>query len=193
MHNLEALLFIAGSEGLLLTEIATHLQITSDEALVKIAELEEHLTLVGSALQVVKNDGHYLLSTRSEYAPLLKDYTYASLHTKLSRAALEVLAIIAYQQPITRIDIDEIRGVQSSAAIQKLLARHLIEVTGRVDGPGRPQIFGTTAYFLEYFGIQTLDELPDMNLLVADETEEDTDLFFNQFNETFDEADEKGI
>ena len=96
----------------------------------------------------------------------------------LSQAALETLSIIAYKQPISRIEIDEIRGVQTSGSIQKLVARQLIEEKYRVDGPGRAILYGTTKYFMDYFGLKSLDELPDIQQM-EDELEEELpmDLF----------------
>lgn len=186
IHEIEALLFVAGSEGLLLTELAQQLDCSADEALKGVKQFKEHLQQTQSALQVIKEDGHYVLTTRTEMAPLLQKYAYSALHTKLSKSALETLAIVAYKQPITRVEVDEIRGVQSSAALQKLMARQLIEVTGRVDGPGRPQLFATTPYFLEYFGLTSITDLPELTELDS-EDEVESDLFFEQFNETFEE------
>ena len=93
------------------------------------------------------------LSTKKEVAPLLKKYAESPMGNSLSQAALETLSIIAYKQPITRIEVEEIRGVQSSGSVQKLVAKRLIEEKGRVDGPGRAILYGTTEYFMDYFGL----------------------------------------
>lgn len=88
-----------------------------------------------------------MLSTKKEYASLLKQYAQSSINQSLSQAALECLSIVAYKQPITRAEIEELRGVQSSGSVQKLVTRRLIEEKSRVDGPGRAILYGTTAYF----------------------------------------------
>lgn len=187
MHEIEALLFIVGSEGLLLSEIAGQLQCSKKEALKGIEQLNEQLNKTDSALEVIKDNGRYLMVTRPQYEGILKQYAHSTLHTKISKAALEVLAIIAYKQPITRIEIDEIRGVQSAATIQKLLARQLVEVQGRVDGPGRPQIFGTSPYFLEYFHLNSLDDLPPLEDELLGEESKNEKSLFEQFNEVMDD------
>jgi segregation and condensation protein B len=84
--------------------------------------------------------------------------------SRLSRAALETLAIIVYKQPVTRPQLDDIRGVNSDGVIKSLLSKGLIEETGRGEGPGRPIIYGTTSDFLQYFGLNSLDELPELDL-----------------------------
>lgn len=187
MHEIEALLFIVGSEGLLLTEIATQLNCSKQEALAGIKELNQQLEQTDSALEIIQDNGRYLMVTRPQYETVLKQYSHSVLHTKISKAALEVLAIIAYKQPITRIEIDEIRGVQSAATIQKLLARQLIEVQGRIDGPGRPQIFGTSPYFLEYFHLSSLEDLPPLEDDLLGEGELNEKSLFEQFNEVMDD------
>ena len=96
---------------------------------------------------------------------------------KLSQASLETLAIIAYKQPVTRVDIESIRGVQSSGSIQKLLLRDLIEEAGRLETPGRPKLYKTTAYFMDYFGLESLDALPDASDLFDLDLEEANQLF----------------
>jgi segregation and condensation protein B len=98
---------------------------------------------------------------------------------------LETLSIIAYRQPVTRAEIDELRGVQSSGAVQTLVARQLIEEKGRVEGPGRAILYGTSDYFMDYFGLKDMKELPDVQKMeddLADEAEP-LDLFYDRFKE----------
>ena len=107
------------------------------------------------------------------------------MSNRLSQAALETLAIVAYKQPITRSEVDEIRGVQSAGSVQKLAARQLIEEKGRVEGPGRAILYGTTEYFMDYFGLKDLEELPDIQSMEEELLEElPTDLFFDRYQET---------
>ncbi|OJG14991.1 segregation and condensation protein B [Enterococcus canintestini] len=138
-----------------------------------------------SALHILEVGNHFVLTTKKEFAPLLKKYAQSPLSNSLSQAALETLAIIAYKQPLTRMEVDEIRGVQSSGSVQKLVARQLIEEKGRVDGPGRAILYGTTDYFMDYFGLKSLAELPDIEAMENELTEDvPMDLFFDRFNET---------
>lgn len=105
--------------------------------------------------------GGYLFTTRSEHAPYIEKLVKPRLNT-LSQAALETLAIIAYQQPITRSEIDEIRGVNSDSCLNTILERGLIEDVGRKEAPGRPVLFATTPDFLKYFGLKALADLPEL-------------------------------
>src|SRR5690625_853937 len=99
---------------------------------------------------------------------------------KLTQAALETLAIIAYKQPVTRTEIEEIRGVKSDHSVQTLLARSLIEEMGRRDSIGRPVLFGTSKDFLTYFGLTSLEELPPLQENFDDEMEQQTELLYQQ-------------
>src|SRR5690625_5415644 len=104
----------------------------------------------------------YHLTTKPEHSPYYKKFLATPQASRLSQAALETLAIIAYEQPITRIEIEEIRGIKSDHSVQTLLARYLIEEVGRRDTVGRPILFGTSKEFLIYFGLTSLDELPPL-------------------------------
>ena len=103
----------------------------------------------------------------------------------LSQAALETLAIIAYNEPITRMQVDKLRGVTTNQIIRKLVAKGLIKETGRSNLPGRPILYETTNEFLDYFGLATIDDLPDMREFLQEETEviEDTDLYQSKYKE----------
>ena len=131
----------------------------------------------------METEAHIVLTTKKELAPLLKRYAQGTSNT-LSQAAVETLAIIAYKQPITRVEIEQIRGVQVSGAVQRLSAHNLIEEKGRVEGPGRPILYGTTSYFLDYFGLKSLKELPDIQEMELSLKEDaPLDLFFDGTNE----------
>ncbi|OJG81793.1 segregation and condensation protein B [Enterococcus ratti] len=134
-------------------------------------------------MHVLETEERVILTTKKELAPLLKRYAQGTSNI-LSQAAVETLAIIAYKQPITRVEIEQIRGVQVSGAVQRLTAYRLIEEKGRVDGPGRPILYGTTPYFLDYFGLKSLKDLPDIQEMEYSSDEEaPLDLFFDEMNE----------
>lgn len=183
--KIEAILFVVGEEGVGLEELAFLLEISTSKTYETLMSLKEkYESEPDSALNLLEVGNHFKLSTKKELAPLLKKYAQSPLSNALSQAALEVLSIIAYKQPISRVEIDEIRGVQSSGSIQKLVARQLIEEKGRVDGPGRAILYGTTDYFMDYFGLKTLSELPDIQQMEAEITEEiPLDLFYERYKE----------
>ena len=112
------------------------------------------------AFQIYEVAGGFQLLTRPEYAPVLERFDTVPQSARLSVPALEVLAIIAYRQPIGRSEVEEIRGVQSSAVLRTLQDRELIEAVGRAEGLGRPLLYGTTRRFLEHFGFRSLEDLP---------------------------------
>jgi segregation and condensation protein B len=122
-------------------------------------ELGEEYTLRGSGLELAEIAGGYLLRTRAALAPFLANGGSRRTSDRLSPSLLEVLAIIAYRQPVTRPQIEAIRGVDCSYAVGGLMERGLIEVTGRSDKPGRPALYATTRAFLQHFGLRDLSEL----------------------------------
>ncbi len=116
----------------------------------------------GRGIQLVQLAGGYRLVTKQDYAPWLKRMDKAKAAQKLSRSALESLAIIAYKQPLVRAEIEEIRGVETSGVLRTLLERKLVRIVGRKEVPGRPIMYGTTKFFLEHFGLQDLTQLPPL-------------------------------
>jgi segregation and condensation protein B len=116
----------------------------------------------GRGIQLVQVAGGYRLVTKQEYGPWLKRMDKAKAAQKLSRSALESLAIIAYKQPLVRSEIEEIRGVETSGVLRTLCERKLVRIVGRKDVPGRPIMYGTTKFFLEHFGLQDLSQLPPL-------------------------------
>jgi len=156
-----ALLFVAGDQGIKEKDLADLLEIDSAALRQNIEELKVKLmTDADSGIQLVQFNSLYKLVTKNEYNDLLTKYFKSGLGTKLSQAALEVLSIVAYRQPITRIEIDEIRGVQSSGSLNTLLMRKLIKENGKKNVPGHPNLYGITDEFFDYFGIKSLKELP---------------------------------
>lgn len=114
----------------------------------------------GLAFSIIEVAGGYTFSTRDRFAPWLSIFQHEEAYRKLSQSAIETLAIVAYKQPITKPEVDEIRGVDSGYMMRQLLEKALIEVSGRLDAPGKPLIYETTRHFLKHFGINTIEELP---------------------------------
>ncbi|MBR3269617.1 MAG: SMC-Scp complex subunit ScpB [Oscillospiraceae bacterium] len=158
---LEAVLFAAG-EPADTARIAEALGITELELDGIAAELERFYAESGSALQVLKLGSTLQLSTRSEFADGIKAALEVKRNTPLSNAAMETLTIIAYNQPVTKGFVERVRGVDSSSVVNTLADRGLLEEAGRIDVPGRPVAYRTTAHFLRCFGLQSLDDLPPL-------------------------------
>lgn len=127
-----------------------------------IEDLNQHYTETDRAFFIMKVAGGYQLVTHKQFEPYIKKLYVSSSRMRLSQAALETLSIIAYKQPISRPDVDSIRGVNSDGVIRTLLERDLLVITGREDQPGRPLLYGTSEEFLRYFGLNSLDDLPKL-------------------------------
>ncbi len=157
----ECLLFVAG-EPLTLGDIARALECDEAAARQAVEDVGRRLAVSGSGLQVVFIAGGYQLATRPEYAECVgRLLTRAA--PKLSRAALETLAIVAYRQPITQPEIEAVRGVSVDSVVKTLVDRRLVAEVGRRQAPGRPILYGTTPDFLHYFAIADLNELPPLD------------------------------
>jgi segregation and condensation protein B len=183
LGKIELLLFVAGEEGLTKREIAKLL--SRDVAIIHqaIEQLKaKYIADNQSALTILEVAGRMILSTKSEYYEVIKAYAKTPENQKLSKALMETLSIIAYKQPITRVEIDEIRSVQSSGSISKLVLYGLIKEAGFKNAPGRPKLYQTTDFFLNFFGLQDLEELPTISNLKIVEQESnlfDTDVEIN--------------
>jgi segregation and condensation protein B len=156
---LEALLF-ASDAPLPLERIAEVLETPAGEARAAVDALRAACESPDRGLSVVEVGGGVRLVTRSEHAPVLLRLQRLRLRSRLSRAAVETLAIVAYRQPISRPEIEQLRGVGTESVLTHLLERRLLRVVGRKDAPGRPVLYGTTREFLEHFGLNELGELP---------------------------------
>ncbi|MFV0557050.1 MAG: SMC-Scp complex subunit ScpB [Enterococcus sp.] len=193
ISELEAVLFVVGEEGIEIEELSYLLNIDQTKVTQLIEKLQASYEANNqTALNILEVGNQFILTTKKKHAKILKKYAQSPLSNTLSKAALETLSIIAYKQPITRSEIDEIRGVQSSGAVQKLAARQLIEEKGRVEGPGRAILFGTTKYFMDYFGLKNLSELPDIQSMDVLELEDPLDLYNDRFKEFDTESNNKG-
>lgn len=164
-RELEALLFATDSPLTIARLKKIFPERENAEIRAAIAELEQDYAGAGLAFTVVEFGGGWQIATRPEYAPLVENLLKSRSFTRLSKAGLEVLAIIAYRQPITRLQIDEIRGVNSSGAISTLTERNLITVVGRSAAIGNPLLYGTTREFLNHLGLKGLGQLPDLPAL----------------------------
>jgi segregation and condensation protein B len=156
--SLGAMLFVA-SEPVPLGTLVQQLGCTSAEARAAHAALDERLASTGRMLQWTEED-RVQLSTAPRFAPVLQRFLGLERTVRLSQAALETLAIVAYRQPVTRTDVEAVRGVDSSGVLQTLLARGLVEPVGRRQGVGNPVLYGITPEFLRFFGLTSLSELP---------------------------------
>jgi len=184
----EGLLFVAGDEGLTIKQIVTVLEIEPHNAIDIITQLREDYKNQERGIHLVEMAGTYQLTTKKEYSDYLKRLVESPNTTTLSQAALETLAIIAYRQPITRVEIEDIRGVKTERPIQTLVSKALIKEVGRVEGTGRAILYGTTKEFLDYFGLKALEELPPLPEKMEEEFEqEEADLFFEKFQKTLDD------
>jgi segregation and condensation protein B len=157
--KIEAMLFVS-AEPVPVAQLSQALDVTASVVERGLNELDEILATRGLRLQ--RNAGRVQLTTAPELAPLVELFLGLEATTHLSRAALETLAIIAYQQPCTRPQVDAIRGVNSDGMMKSLLSKGLVQESGRTDGPGRPILYSTTPEFLQHFGLGSITELPPL-------------------------------
>ncbi|MCT2877449.1 SMC-Scp complex subunit ScpB [Lactobacillus delbrueckii] len=159
--QMQALLYVAGDGGIKKEQLRDLLQLADPEIESLAKRLQEKLASdPDCGLQLLEINDEYKLTTSGEVSDLVEAYFNKDLTKNISQSALEILAIVAYRQPITRIEIDEIRGVNSSGALQTLVWRGLVKVQGVKDAPGHPKLYVTTDYFLQYFGYKSLADLP---------------------------------
>lgn len=174
LAEIEALLFVAGEDGLRVRQLAELLSMPPTGVAQSLERLaEKYQKDEDSSLALLETSNTYKIVTKQDFAKLLREYSKAPINQSLSRAALETLSIIAYKQPITRMEVDEIRGVNSSGAISKLQIFDLIRENGKKEVLGRPNLYVTTDYFLDYMGINSLEELPivEETELIAEESQ----------------------
>lgn len=177
---IEGLLFVVGEEGLTLIDLCSIIGINDDIILSSLNELMSDYENSDRGIRIELFGESYKLVTKKEYKDYLKKLV-PDEEDLLTQSNLETLAIIAYNQPITRMQIEEIRGVNSSHVVRKLLMRDLICEKGRSDLPGKPILYGTTDFFLDYFGINSLEQLPEIQL--PDSDDEETNLFESKYKE----------
>ncbi|MCC6260261.1 MAG: SMC-Scp complex subunit ScpB [Anaerolineales bacterium] len=167
--KIEAMLFVS-AEPVAVAQLAAALEVTASVVEKGLKELEELLAKRGLRLQ--RNAGRGVqMTTAPEIASLVEKFLGLEAVTHLSRAALETLAIIAYQQPCTRPHVDSVRGVNSDGMMKSLLSKGLIQEAGRAEGPGRPILYSTSPEFLQHFGLSSIVELPPLVLQTEVESE----------------------
>jgi len=173
LMKIEALLFVAPG----LTSLDQLMQVTGlkkKEVEQVLQELKTHYSeMHGIRLQEVK--GQFQLMTAPEFAVAIETFLGLEVTSRLTQAALEALAIVAYKQPATRPEIDSIRGVNSDGVVKSLLSKGLIEELGRSDAPGRPILYGTTPDFMQHFGLESMDQLPEIDFESLFSTEADAE------------------
>lgn len=185
MSKIESLLFVIGEDGLTLHQLA---QLTDSEP----TELQEALSELKArydhdearGIMLKELAGTYQLISKPANAEVIEKLVENPPAQSLSQAALEVLAIVAYKQPITRVEIEDLRGVKCERPLHTLSQKLLIQEVGRVEGTGRAILYGTTTEFLNYFGLNRIEDLPPLEVEEFD-IEEEQDLFMSKFQEAF--------
>ncbi len=181
---LEGLLFVSGDEGITIQQISKILDVNQSMVTKLMAELISDYEELDRGIMIMQSNEVFHLTTKPEHSTYYKKFLQTPQSSRMSQAALETLAIIAYNQPITRAEIEDIRGVKSDRPVQTLLSRSLIEEVGRKDTVGRPILFATSKEFLTYFGLSSLRELPplpeDMDM---ENIEKEADLLFERLHE----------
>lgn len=190
----EAVLF-AAAEPIDYTKLASVLGMDDEQILLAMDALNEKYSVESSGICLLKLDTKYQLCSKKEYVEAVRNVLDLKRNAPLSQAAFEVLAIVAYNQPITKPYIEQIRGVDCSGVVNTLCQRGLVEEKGRLDVPGRPVLYGTTADFLRCFSLNSLDDLPelpqsDKEVLMSDVDNGQLSLFDGGDEEPSDEAQE---
>lgn len=179
---IEGLLYVQGDQGLTIDQVSDILEITSEEAKGLILSLKQDYIDNDRGLRINYLGNSFKLTTKEEHKEYFRKLLENPKNNTLSNQALETLAIIAYNEPLTRIEIDEIRGVDSVYVIRRLLAKGLIKEAGRSDKPGHPILYKTTDEFLDYFGLSSKSDLPKIEILEMNKNE-DKDLFKSTYKD----------
>lgn len=184
---LEGLLFVVGEDGLTIEQIKDVLTVDENIAKELIMELKKDYEDDSRGLRIDFLGNRFKITTKFEHKEYYKKLIENPETNFLSQAALETLAIIAYNEPITRVQVDNIRGVGSTSIIRKLVAKGFIKESGRSELPGRPILYETTHEFLDYFGLSSIDELPNIDEIIGsidDENVDDNqDLYTSKYTE----------
>jgi segregation and condensation protein B len=178
---IEGLLFVSGEEGISAKTAAEVVEMDIEVVKDVLKDLQKDLSKKSRGIRIAEVAGGFRLTTVPDHAPYFEKLAYSPARSALSQAALETLAIVAYRQPITRVEIEEIRGVKSDRPLHSLVNKDLIEEKGRADAIGRPILYGTTKAFLDYFGLAGIASLPEPSVSDGDdELEERTKLLFDR-------------
>ncbi len=179
---LEGLLFVQGDEGITLEEICKILEVSMEEAKSLLMNLKKAYENEDRGLRIRFLGNAFKLTTKEEHRAYYQKLLTQENSSSLSPAALEVLAIVAYNEPITRVEIDEMRGLSSDYTLRKLIAKGLIKEAGKSTMPGRPNLYKTTHEFLDYFGLATKEDLPKIDI-ESEKNSEEQDLFTSIYKE----------
>lgn len=179
---IEGLLFVKGSDGLSLEELIKLTEGNIEEIKKSLKNLYDDYQSNERGIQLELLGNKYKLTTKEEHKEYYKKIVYEEESSNLSQSALETLAIIAYNQPITRLEIDEIRGVNSTYVLRKLMIKNLIQEVGRAELAGHPRLYGVTNDFLDYFGLSSVKDLPELQP-VEEIDKEETNLFDSKYKE----------
>ncbi|MBE6161862.1 MAG: SMC-Scp complex subunit ScpB [Firmicutes bacterium] len=178
---LEGILFVVGDEGITLKKLCELMDIDIEKAKELLKELKEEYESDKRGIRISFLGDAFKLTTKKEHKEYYKKLVSSTETNMLSQSALETLAIIAYNQPITRAEIDELRGIASGFMVRKLVAKGLVKEAGKSTLPGRPNLYKTTKEFLDYFGLATIDDLPKMEEKVEEQS--DKELFTSIYKE----------
>ncbi|ERJ12814.1 SMC-Scp complex subunit ScpB [Haloplasma contractile] len=174
---LEAILYVSGDDGITIEQIQYVFDLNRQDAKELITTLQSMYNDNGRGITIINTAESFRMATSREYFDYFKKFLTDPKKTRLSNATMEVLSIVAYKQPVTRAEIEDIRGTNSDNIVRRLLAMSLIKEVGRLETPGRPIIYGTTSDFLDYFGLNSLEELPELLGDFNDGVPDETDLF----------------
>lgn len=193
MHKavLEGLLFVVGEDGLTLDQIEDILEVDEETSKNLIMELKKDYEDASRGLRIDFLGNRFKITTKFEHKEYYQKLIENPDTNFMSQAALETLAIIAYNEPITRVQVDAIRGVGSSSIMRKLVAKGLIKESGRSDIPGRPILYETTHEFLDYFGLSSKDDLPCIDDVLKSVKEEENDPNKDLYTSKYVEKDEE--
>ena len=159
---IEAVIF-AADEPVSVDQLSQLIETLDNDAILQVIQgLQQDYAVSERSFQLVEIANGFQMRTRHEYAYWIKKFYTTEISSRLSVSALEALAIVAYKQPATRAEVEEVRGVNSDSVIRTLLERNLIRILGRKQAPGRPMLYGTTTEFLMHFGLRDLAELPSV-------------------------------
>jgi len=179
---IEGLLYVQGDLGLTIEQVSEILQITTEESKQLILSLKQDYIEQDRGLRINYLGNSFKLTTKEEHKEYFKKLLENPKNNSLSNAALETLAIIAYNEPITRGEIDEMRGVESVYVLRRLLAKGLVKECGKSEKPGHPILYKTTNEFLDYFGLASKENLPKIEILTEEENAE-KDLFKSTYKD----------
>lgn len=184
--KIESLLFVVGDDGLTLAQLAHIVEAEEAQVAEVLTNMKAQLDADDTRGVTIKElAGTYQLITKQQLADTIQKLIENPPAQSMSQASLEVLAIVAYKQPITRVEVEDLRGVKCERPIQTLVSKGLIQEVGRVEGTGRAILYGTTSEFLNFFGLNDLRELPPLPNGEAEQEGTESDLFMTKFQEAF--------